>query len=187
MTTHRERREARAERLRDWAEKRQTNAEATLEADRPLTSDHAYNTQPGHIPGRDRVIARQDRAYASLDKADRMKSRADGIENQLANAIYSDDDDATARLRERITSLEAERDRIKAYNATCRKGHPDTSILTAEERAELLSTARHSPYMLGKGGQFPAYHLTNLGGNITRNRKRLAALEAAARTAPEGE
>ncbi len=176
--TYRERREARAERLRGWATKRQTEATATISTiSERYHDDHAFNTQPGHIPERARVIAREERAFESLAKASRMDGRAAGIESQLAHAIYSDDPDAISALRERIASLEAERDRIKAYNTSCRKGTRDLSILTERERESLATVARVAAYSLGKQGEMPAYHLTNLSGNIGRQRARLAQLE----------
>lgn len=186
MSTYRERREARAERLRDWAEKREARA-ATDEQTARSIGEHipfgqpilvGHHSESRHRRDLDRIDGAMRRSVESADKAASMKSRADGIEAQLAASIYSDDHDAIERLEERITGLEAERDRIKAFNATCRKGAPDLSILTERERADLASTARHSSYMLGKGGQFPAYVLSNLNGNLNRNRKRLASLKA---------
>ena len=85
IMTYRDRREARAERLRGWAGKREQSAAAVFKAGEPFTSDIAFNTQPGHIPFRARLIAREDRAYESLGKAASMRSRADGIEGQLAD------------------------------------------------------------------------------------------------------
>jgi hypothetical protein len=181
VTTYRERREARAERLRDWAEKRETKAAAVFEANRPYTSDYAFNTQPGHIPVRARIIAQEDRAHESVRKAQSMASRADSIDAQLDGSIYSDDPDAVERLTERVAGLEAERDRVKAFNATCRKGAPDWSLITAAEKRNLLRTAEVAAYSVtdkaGKFKGFPSYHLTNLSGNIARQRKRLESLE----------
>lgn len=176
--TYRERREARAERLHGWAGKRQADATATLTAiDQQYRGDYAFNTQPGHIPERARVIAREDRAFESLNKAGSMERRADGIESQLAGAIYSDDPDAIEQLEIRIAALEAERDRIKAYNASCRKGQPDESLLDDGLRADLASVRKYAAFQLGKGGGFPSYKLSNLSGNIKRNRDRLASLK----------
>lgn len=150
--TYRERRERRAERLRGWAVARQREAGATLDhIHRTYGGDVAFNTQPGHIPERARVIAREDRAFASLRKADGMESRAAGIESQLEHAIYSDDPDAIERLRERIADLEAERAAIKA------RPHE-------------------------------AYELSNLSGNLRRQRERLEHLKrvaAAKASAPD--
>lgn len=103
--------------------------------------------------------------------------RRDDIEDQLAGAIYSDDPDAVEQLRARIAKLEAERDRIKAFNASCRKGQPDESLLDERQRRGLESVRRHSAYSLSKGGGMPAYALSNLSGNISRQKKRLEALE----------
>jgi hypothetical protein len=174
--TYRERRERRAERLRGWADKRQRDARATFAAHEQYRGDVAFNTQPGHIPERARVIAREDRAFHSLQKADRMDERASNIESQLDHAIYSDDPDAIERLAERVADLEAERDRIKAYNVSARKGAPNLDLLDDAQRADLLTIARVQAYALGKRGEFPGYVLSNLGGNITRNRQRLESL-----------
>lgn len=162
--TYRERREARVERLQGWAEKREAKAAAVFEANKPYTKDWAFITQPGHIPARARIIAQEDRAYESLRKAESMKSRADGIQSQMDHAIYSDDDDAIERLRERVAELEAKREQIKAVNAAYRKAH----------KAEL---AAMTPYERNHAVPFPAYALTNLSANIARNRKRLTQLE----------
>jgi|SRR3990167_657848 len=112
--TYRERRAAKAERLRGWAEKRAVRAEADLNSHPEMRHDWAFITQPGHIPERARMNARDDRALASLTKARSMASRASGIEAQLDRAIYDDDPDAIEQLRERIAALEAKREAIKA-------------------------------------------------------------------------
>lgn len=173
--TYRERRLAKADRLREWAAKREVRATAVFKAGEVYHGDHAFNTQPGHIPERARLIAREDRAYESLQKAHSMESRANGIETAAEHAIYSDDHDAVERLQERIATLEAERERVKAYNLSCRKGARDLSLLTEDEKRVLLSCLQFQPYAC-KNGQFPAYHLSNLNGNIARQRKRLETL-----------
>jgi Domain of unknown function (DUF3560) len=164
--TYRERREARADRLDEWAGKREERAAAVFEAGKPFTSDYAFNTQPGHIPERARIIAREDRAHQSLGKAASMRSRADGIKGQLATSIYDDDPDAVGQLRARITRLESERDAAKAANAAYRREH----------KAELKAM---TPYERGQAVLYPSYHLQNLSGNLSRQRARLARLEKA--------
>ena len=162
--TYRERREARAERLQEWAGKREERAEAVFKAGEPYANDLAFNTQPGHIPFRARLIAREDRAHESMAKAASMRSRAGGIEGQLATSIYDDDPDAIEQLRARIARLEAERDAAKAANAAYRKEH----------KAEL---AKLSPYGRNQAMPYPSYHFQNLSGNLSRQRARLARLE----------
>jgi hypothetical protein len=98
---------------------------------------------------------------------------------RTSDAANSDDPDAIEQLRARIDALEAERARLKAYNVSCRKGQPDDSLLTDKDRRDLESVRRYSAYQLSKGGGFPSYKFTNLGGNINRNKKRLEALERA--------
>lgn len=193
MTT-REKRERKAERLREWAAAREAKQGALSEAAR---SDEAATGIPfgqpilvGHHSERRHrnAIARIDRAMAaSVDnsrKAEEMAGRAANIEAQAAVAIYTDDEDADERLTEKIAGLEAKRDRIKAYNASCRKaaktgGVGDTSLLSEAERKSLAATARACAYMLGVGGGMPRYELTNLSANIGRLKKRLAGLDAA--------
>lgn len=181
MATYRERREARAERLRGWAEKRERDAGAVLQSHEVYRGDHAFNFQPGHIPERARVIAQADRAFASLGKADEMASRAANIEAATDNAIYSDDVDAVERLEARIASLEAERDRWKAYNASCKKtpeNNPgDMGLLDEAQKANVLTIARVCPYQFGKRGEVS---YTNLSADIRRNRKRLEEIQARA-------
>jgi Domain of unknown function (DUF3560) len=159
--TYRERREAKADRLDGWAEKREADAGAVIERNRTYTGDIAFNTQPGHIPLRARVIKQNDNAFASLNKARSMSARADGIRSQLAEAIYSDDPDAIDRLEQRIAELEQRRERIKADNARFRKAH-----------AKELRTM--TPYQRDQAMPHAGYELRNLAGNITRQRQRLA-------------
>lgn len=154
-----------AEKLREWADKRETKAAATFKANEPHTKDWAFITQPGHIPVRARIIAQEDRAYESLSTAQDFRSRADGIEAAADNAIYNDDPDAIEQLKARIADLEAERELHKKKNAEFRKAHKD-------ELAKMDAYDRHHAI------PYPAYSLSNLSGNINRNKKRLAQLMA---------
>jgi len=187
--TYRERRGRRAERLRGWADSRDTKASAARD-----TADAIMDAIPmgqpvllGHHSQRrhERDLDRLDRAArANLEhgaKAEEFRRRADNIEAAADHAIYDDDPDAAERLTDRIAELEAERARIKAYNASCRKaaktgGTGDLALLDDAQRADLLTIARVAAFQLGAGGALPAYKLRNLSANITRNRKRLAAL-----------
>ena len=177
--TYRERQQRRAERLREWADKREAKADAALSQARNMADAIPFG-QPillgHHSQGRDeryraRIGATYDRAFEHATKAEDMARRANGIESQLAGSIYSDDPDALEALEARIAALESERDRIKAYNVSCRKGAPDVSVLDDRQQR------RYADH-IAKGQPFPSYALQNLGGNITRNRQRLASLKA---------
>ena len=179
--THRERLERRAERRREWADSRSASSAAALErahgiADgiplgQPVLVGH--HSERGHRRDLERIESGLRRGFEHADKAAEHADKAAGIESQLAGSIYSDDVDAPERLAERIAELEAERDRIKAYNASCRRGARDLSLLDERQREDLATVARVQSYALGPKGEFPAYALQNLGGNIRRNKQRL--------------
>lgn len=179
--TYRERRERRAERLREWAEKREARSDAAHEAAHQI-ADMIPVGQPilmGHHSQKraERDVSRLQRlASQSLEhsrKAEEMRRKAANIDAAADRAIYSDDPDAGERLAVKLADLEAQRDRIKAFNASCRKGTPDLDLLDAAQRADYETSKRVTPYNIGKRGEMPAYVLSNLSGNISRTRKRL--------------
>lgn len=163
MTTTRERKEARAARLQGWAEKREAKAEAGFRVGEQYRGDHAFWTQPGRIPERERVWAAHERAGKDRAKADAMSSRAAGILDQASRAIYSDDVDAIERLEERVAELTRRRDAMKAANTAYRKQH----------RAAL---ATMTPYRRDQAMPHQGFELTNLSADIRRNAKRLEEL-----------
>ena len=185
MSTYRERREAKAERLREWADKRDDKA-ATAQAAADQTADMipfgqpiltGHHSEKGDRNRRGRMRSNYAKAYEHGNKADEFRRRADGIERAADNAVYSDDEDAVEKLEARIERREAERDRIKAFNTKVRAtGEHDLELLDAKQKANYLSIVQHSAYSLGKGGTFPGYALTNLGATIRKDKKRLAAL-----------
>jgi hypothetical protein len=186
VMTYRERREARAARLREWAAKREDKAAASLAAEPSYRHDWAFITQPGPISERTRMNARDERRYESLAKAEEMRAKVDNIEAAADRAIYSDDPDAREQLERRIAGLEAERRAILAYNADCRAkaktgGHGDLKLLEWDSPAGLRSIANivedcARAGQLRPGWALPAYASSNLSGNIARLRKRLAEL-----------
>src|SRR5450759_4056961 len=102
----RDRRQARAERLRDWAAKRESKAEAAYTTARDL-ADRIPFGQPilvgHHSEGRarrdaDRIRGGFDRAAQDAATARDMNRRAATIEAQMAGSTYDDDPDAIDRL-----------------------------------------------------------------------------------------
>jgi len=174
--TYRDRREVRTARLREWADKRHADVAAVHAAQEPFRGDIAFNTQPGRIPARERMNRQLERAWESTKTADRMSEKAANIEAATDHAIYSDDPDAIERLQERIAGLEAKRGAIKAYNASCKKGTPDLSLLSDDQKRGLELCLRYQAHAC-KHGAFPGYATTNLAGNIRRLRLRLEALQ----------
>lgn len=191
--TRRERLESKLDRRLDWAKKRQSKSDALIAGHERFRGDHAFNFQPGHIPQRARVIAQEDRAFEHRQVARHHESKAAGLSAQLATSIYSDDEDAVERLREKVAALEAERERIKAYNKSCRVAAKEgrqlgnLSLLCPSWRERLETIARTRPQHLEKGGRVPAYALTNLGGNISRAKERLTEIERRTKRREEAE
>lgn len=191
--TYRDRRLARAERLRDWAEKRARRSDANFSRAWNLVKEIPLG-QPilvGHHSEKRhrRTLERSDNAMRagveSQRMAESMSSRADNIEQAAEHAIYSDDPDAVDRLRERIADLEAERTRYKAENAAYRKGNDAYAAylgITPEQAAKRRETIEAGYSWCRQ--PHPSYSLQNLGGNITRLRKRLAFLSGNTRNAP---
>lgn len=172
--TYRERREARAERLRGWAEKREAKADS-MHASGDLREEASgipfgqpilvgHHSERRHRNAIEKANNATRRALENDAKAASMRSRADNIERAAEHAIYSDDADAVERLREKIASLEARREAMKQRNAEYRKAH----------KAELKALS--SAYQRDRAMPHQAYELQNLGGNISRARKRLAQL-----------
>ena len=177
--TYRERREAKAARLTEWAAKRAAKAEAGYRVGEEHRGDTAFWTQPGRIVARERVWAAHERAHADQQKARDMTSRAAGIGHQLDHSIYSDDPDAIDRLRERIAALEQKRDYYKAFSASARKGLPfaDFEALTGGTLND-RTRANYEAAAAAREG-LPSYVLSNLSADIRRNKQRLAQLESA--------
>jgi Domain of unknown function (DUF3560) len=182
--TYRDRRMAKAERLKGWADGREAKSDAAFERSKAI-SDQIPFGQPilagHHSEGRarrdaDRITNGMRQGVEHSRKAEEMRSRAANIEAAAAGAIYSDDPDAAERLRAKIADLEAQRARIVAFNKTCRKGAADPSILSDEQRVQLAGVLRYSSFQ-SKGGAFPAYATSNLSGQISAARKRLASME----------
>lgn len=177
VVTTRERKEARAERLREWAEKREVKSDALHAAGdlresvsgipfgQPILVGH--HSERRHRNAIEKAHNATRRAIENDEKAGEMARKADNIEAAAAVAIYSDDVDAKERLVEKIERLEAKRAQMKSANAAYRKAHKD----------ELKAL---TPYGRNQALPFPSYALTNLGATIRNAQKRLADIESGA-------
>ena len=81
---------------------------------------------------------------------------------------------AVELLEKKIAKLDEDRMRIRDFNKSCRAGTPDLDILTPALRRDYLSTVKSCPCFIGPHGEMPTYVASNLGGVISRERKRLA-------------
>ena len=174
--TYRQRRLAKAERLRGWADKREQKA-AIYRAAADQYIERVPFGQPilvgHHSEGRARrdkarFSANMQRSFDHRAKAYEMRSRADNIEAAADHAIYSDDPDAVERLERKLADLEAERGFIRAYNASCRNGEPNTNLLSSQQRRTLQDRQRLMPLSLGRTASIrptrsPTYPATSTG------------------------
>jgi hypothetical protein len=188
--TTRERRDARADRLDNAAVNNTAKAEAAFGASHDATAGIPFgqpilvghHSEKRHRSALKRSDAAMRRSVEASGKATDQASRAANIRAANDQAIYDDDEDAVEALRAKIEGLEAQRERIKEYNKSCRQavkdGRPvgDTKLLDEAQQKDLLSCARAGQVREETGGKMPPYVLSNLGGVINTAKKRLEQL-----------
>ena len=127
--TYRERRERRAERREEWADKRQKKSTDAFEHGDTLSKQIplgqpilvGHHSEKHHRRHLRRVNTSLRKGVEHAEMAEHHSQAARTIQKQLDNSIYSDDVDATERLQEKLNGLEVQRDRIKKINAWFRK------------------------------------------------------------------
>lgn len=148
----RDRYAARAARKQREAASREAVARQTLAAIPPGQPILVgHHSERRHRRDLDRADRNMQRAMKAHGSAARLAHKA---QTYGTHGISSDDPNAVAKLRERMEELEANRTTIKEYNKRARREGRETT---------------------------PRYMLANLGNNIRRVRKRIEALEAAAK------
>lgn len=186
MTTRRERLERKAEKRREWAEARQAdaakrfqtahNATAGIPMGQPILVGH--HSESRHRAALARSDSNMRAGCESSDMAEHHISKAAGIERQLRNTIFSDDDNAIEELEAKIAKLEADRERNNAINKIVRakpKNEP-----TDEKITKLVALGMHEssarkvfqPDFAGRVG-IPSYVNQNMGGVIANAKKRI--------------
>lgn len=187
--TYRERRLAKADRYEEWAEKRAAKSDAAINRAHQLgdmipmgqpviAGHHSANRHRSHLK---KIRGAYDKSWEHADKAKSMAGKAATIRAQADRAIYDDDPDAIDRLREKLADLEAQRNGIREYNKTCRKGSPDRSLLhpVQLQRLEGAEARNDLVFHVNADMSFDSYVAANLGGVISSTRKRIQKLEAA--------
>jgi hypothetical protein len=119
------------------------------------------------------------RGVESSKMADHHRSAAAGIEAALDSSIFSDDENAVEALTARIAEREAERERMKLVNKLYRgkKAAELDAILGEGAYLKLREKLEAPDVMSWCRVPYPAYELSNLGGRITADRKRLEAIK----------
>lgn len=191
--TRRERLERKQEKREEWADKATARSGARFDTAHKATEGIPFG-QPilvgHHSEKRHRAaLAKHDtnmrKAIDESALSSHHASKADGIERQLDTSIFSDDADAIEQLETRIAEREAERDRWKEYNKTCRKGQANLSLLDDDQRRNIEACIRVQ--QAGPNLHAPSYIMSNLGGNIRSDRERIKTIKARAARAQRAE
>jgi hypothetical protein len=177
--TRRERLENKLEKRQGWAAGATAKSNAAYNRSHALTAGIPFG-QPvlvGHHSERRHRNA-LDKSWNALGKsvemqklAEHHESKAAGITAQLERTIFSDDDNAVEAIEMGIASREAERERMKKVNALYRKGNAE-GLAEMGFNLEDLRTKLKDAYTWCQQ-PYPAYELSNLGGRITADKKRL--------------
>ena len=192
--TYRDRLETRQERREEWAQK--ASAKATQEfrhADRiserfaggqPILIGH--HSERGARADQERMHNAMDRGIERQDMAEHHASAASGIERMLKTSIFSDDANATEALEARIERREARAARMveinKAYRAAYKVSQDiakalaqlvTNNVLSFEDATRCAANMSADWRPLPKRAPFADYELTNLRGNIRRDKERL--------------
>lgn len=214
--TRRDRLNAKMTRRREWAEKADARSEAAAQkasalAERiplgqPILVGH--HSERRHRRDADRIRSGFQRAHEEAQKAEHHRQRADGLERALNRSVFSDDLDAVAALEARIAERTAALERMKAINKAFRSDTSWELLATSAQarverlaalvangaitRAEALDIAHHWTVCPHETKPYPAYAVSNLRADITRNVKRLEEVKArqqraeAAESSPDG-
>lgn len=183
LNSYEARQERRRARLAAAAAKARKESVAAWEASRRATDGIPFG-QPvlvgHHSEKRHRAaLARSDRAIAKgvalAKKAAELAGRGASVGT---GGISSDDPDAQAKLDDKRTTLEQQRDRMKAANAAWRK-RDDAALIATTGMGLVYWTAEIEGRFSWEKQPYPASTLTNLNARIRATAKRADQIEAA--------
>ncbi len=182
-----ERKAARIGRLEARAERLRSEGNAALNSAHALASRIPLG-QPILVGHHSEKRARRDaekihngyaRGFEKLNEAKETERRAESAASN--EAINSDDPEALTLLREKLVALEAKQTQLASYRKALRKGGGGELALLAMGVSQLTADE------MARNG-IPAYIGSNLSGNISSVKKRIAEMEkAATREAPADE
>jgi Domain of unknown function (DUF3560) len=179
--TRRERLERKAEKRREWAQKREADAQARFAAaskavehiplGQPILIGH--HSEKRHRADLNRCHNNMSKGCESAAMAEHHESKANGIERQLERTIFSDDPDAIESLEEKVAKLEAQRDEWKALNAYWRKHKTMRGFAgLSDEAAARLDADIPSRYSWEQQ-PIPKYRISNIGNQIRTAKERI--------------
>lgn len=178
--TRRERLERKVEKRAEWAAKAEARSDAHYNTGHRML-DAIPMGQPiligHHSEKRDRAYRERAGNHMSKFVAERAlakhhEDKAEGLAAQLDKAIYSDDSDAVEAIEARIAENEAKREQMKTINKLYRKGDAAGLAALGIDLETLKNKLAEAGGYWGKAPHLP-YEMSNLGGRITADRKRL--------------
>lgn len=182
--TRRERLERKIERRREWADKAAARADSQVKQAHDMASIIPFG-QPilvgHHSEKRDRayrgrIEGKFRKGFENLELSKHHDSKADGLETQLDRAIFSDDDNAIEALQARIAEHETEREKMKTVNKLYKKGDVEGLRAIGLDYEAIKQKLASLGSYFGQAPHMP-YELSNLGGRISTDRKRLDYLK----------
>jgi hypothetical protein len=183
--TYRERKEANLAKRERWAESRRVQSASAFKRantiaqaipfGQPILVGH--HSEKHHRADLARIDSAMRNGVESQNMAARHVSVAAEIERQLDRSIYDDDADAIEKLEARIAALTAQRERMVAVNRAYRSKDPagNLSALGLDYDQIKARLAAAGPYW-GSAPHLP-YEMSNLGGRISADRKRLEVIK----------
>jgi hypothetical protein len=186
LARYNERREDRADRFRDLADKHRGESDQYYQQARrmsevipmgqPILVGHY--SEKGDRAYRARIDGKYDHAMEHLKTAEYYDQRASSAESN--RAIMTDDPSAPAKLRVKLEKLEKLQALMVAANKVVRAKKPREDQIKALVSLGLTETQAHKlfvPDFAGRVG-FPAYELQNNNAEIRRLKERIEKLDA---------
>ena len=183
--TKRERLEAKLAKRLEWAGKAEDRSSIAFDRVHKL-ADSIPLGQPilvGHHSERharrdaDRISSGMAKGCDEARLADHHRGKADGLERQLDTCVFSDDPDAIEAIEARVAENEAKRERMKRVNQLYRKGDAEGLAALGLDLEKLRAKVASIGYSWVKA-PYESWELSNLGGRITADRKRLDDIRA---------
>ena len=187
--TRRERLERKVEKREEWAEKATDRSAQHYEASnkavkhipmgQPVLVGH--HSERGHRAAIHRAQSHMDHSVEEMHKAQYHQEKAKGLERLLSHTIFSDDDNATEALEDRIAKREAAAEQMVEANKAWRKAKGNVALFASlvgfsEDTARIVAHRIEAAYSWEKQ-PFPGYQLSNLRAKIRTDKERLAQVK----------
>lgn len=175
--TRKERQEARAERYREYAENAAKRATAAFNASNDVVANIplgqpilvGHHSEKAHRRALERSNCAMMRSVHESEIAAYYARKAEAVENN--NNIYIGDDDAIERLEEKIATLTAKQEKMRAVNKLMRSKKSDDKKLAG--LLELGFSEIAAKNAVANNSTYPAYCLTNNNAKINAAKKQL--------------